>query len=215
MKYEGKITKLDQIIVSDPSYDKDIWCRYENNKANMNNCRVQINIAKYHDIISADEIARTMPEELKSQVTSDLELEGVEFQVLISDSRFNFQLDDGGFSHPMWVNLKEYTIGMDTACVSLGVNEKANEIRREKDAWQPASALTTLTDGEFGVVYEGKTPKEKYNVCIYISGNFDADTGHTEELIKNYLEEQLQIEDLHPVETAQQTENELEIGEML
>ena len=31
MKYKGKIEKIKHIVVSDPAYDKDVWCRYENN----------------------------------------------------------------------------------------------------------------------------------------------------------------------------------------
>ena len=31
MRYKGKIRELNHIIISDPSYDESVTCRYENN----------------------------------------------------------------------------------------------------------------------------------------------------------------------------------------
>lgn len=211
MKYEGRISKLDRIIVSDPSYDKGVWCRYENDNANMSNCKVALNISEYHEVIPADEVARDLPEGMRSQVTKDLELEGIEFQLLISDSRLKCEIVKDGFNHPQWTTIQQFTIGMDSACVALGINEVADKIASERDSWQPSTALTTLTDGEFGTVCEGRTPNGNNTALIYITGSFDKDNGYTEEMLKSYLEAQLQIEDLHPVETEEQTED-LEIG---
>ena len=29
MNYKGKIDNIDYIVISDPMYEKNIWCRYE------------------------------------------------------------------------------------------------------------------------------------------------------------------------------------------
>ena len=111
MKYEGKIKELKQIIVSDPSYHKDVWCRYENDKVNMKNCNVELNIAEIQETIPADEVAKDMPDTLKSQVKDDLTIEGFEFQMLISDGVPYCNLTRNGFTHSHWVKLNDFTIG--------------------------------------------------------------------------------------------------------
>ena len=212
MKYEGKIKELKQIIVSDPSYHKDVWCRYENDKVNMKNCNIELNIAEIQETIPADEVAEDMSDTLKSQVKDDLTIEGIEFQMLISDGVPYCNLTRNGFTHSHWVKLNDYTIGMDTACVSLGINEVAEQIRNDIKSWQPVTALHTLTDGEFGNVFEGTTPKSKATCLIYISGYLDKDAGYSVEDILDYLKNNFQIDDLHPVEDFEQTNDELEIG---
>ncbi len=212
MKYEGKISHLNQIIVSDPGYAKDVWCRYENDDISMKDCNVEISIEECHETIPAEEVAKDMPEELRNQVTDDLEIEGIEFQMLISDGVPFCNLTKNGFTHSYWVKLKDFTIGIDTASVSLGINEVADKIRSEINSWQPSTCLHTLTDGEFGRAFEGATPKSGVVCLIYISGFLDKDTGYSAEDILEYLKNNFNIENLHPVETAEQTNDELEIG---
>ena len=33
LRYKGKIKELNHIIISDPSYDESVTCRYEKNKS--------------------------------------------------------------------------------------------------------------------------------------------------------------------------------------
>lgn len=42
MKYKGKIEKLNKLIVSDPSYGKDVWCRYQRSFKNKEDWNVNI-----------------------------------------------------------------------------------------------------------------------------------------------------------------------------
>ena len=211
MKYEGKIKELNQIIVSDPSYHKGVWCRYENDKVNMKNCNVEISLEEYHETIPAEEVAKDMPEELKGQA-DDLQINGIKLQMLISDGVPYCNLIKNGFTHTHWVQLKDFTIGMDTACVSLGINDVADRIRSEVDSWQPSTCLHTLTDGEFGQVFEGTAPKSGVPCLIYISGFLDKDTEYTVEDIIDYLKTNFQIDGMHPIESAEQTNDELDIG---
>ena len=93
------------------------------------------------------------------------------------------------------IKLEETEIGMDTACVALGINEKADEIIELRDEWQPECSLNTLTDGIFGTVKEG-TAKGNHPVFIWISGYLDEDTGYSIEEIIDYLQYQFNITEL-------------------
>ena len=83
---------------------------------------------------------------------------------------------------------------MDTACVALGINEKADEIIELRADWQPECSLNTLTDGLFGTVKEGKI--QDHTVFIWLSGYLDEDTGYSIEEIIDYLQYQLNITEL-------------------
>ena len=86
-------------------------------------------------------------------------------------------------------------IGMDTACIALGINNYANDIRDSKGDWQPDNSLNTLTDGIFGYVKEGT--KDNTINFIWISGFLSEDTGYSIEEIMNYLSTYLEITDLY------------------
>ena len=212
MRYEGKISKLDQLIVSDPSYEKGIWCRYENDNLNMKNLKVLIDVSKVKETLTAEDQKKVLPDSYDINNLHDLNIEGTDIKVMIFDSRLNCDIVEDGFTHPIWAKINQFTIGMDTACVSIGANEVADKIRAEKEVWQPSTALNTLTDGEFGTLYEGTTPKGENVAMLFLTGYLDADTEYDEASILDYLKENLQIDDLHPVESIQETENELEIG---
>ena len=64
MRYKGKIEKLDQIIVSDPIYGKDVDCRYERTNINGHNWNVNIEINDF------------------SEKIDNIQLNGIEFLVL-------------------------------------------------------------------------------------------------------------------------------------
>ena len=44
MKYSGKIKELNHIVVSDPSYDKKVFCRYEYENINGKDWLVDLDI---------------------------------------------------------------------------------------------------------------------------------------------------------------------------
>lgn len=44
MNYKGKIDNIDYIVISDPMYEKNIWCRYEKNDVNAKNWVVNLDI---------------------------------------------------------------------------------------------------------------------------------------------------------------------------
>lgn len=44
LRYKGKIKELNHIIISDPSYDESVTCRYENNNLKEKDWYVDIDI---------------------------------------------------------------------------------------------------------------------------------------------------------------------------
>ena len=44
LRYKGKIKKIEHIIISDPTYDESVTCRYEKNNLNEENWSVDIDI---------------------------------------------------------------------------------------------------------------------------------------------------------------------------
>lgn len=181
MRYKGKIKELNHIVVSDPTYEKDVWCRYERENLNEENWLVNIDI-------------KPSIEEFK-----DFTVKGTEFFLfLCKDKNWAELKENGTISYLKGIGLNEIDIGMDTACVALGIDEKAKEIIESKEDWQPECALNTLTDGIFGTVKEGKIENGENNdiVFIWISGYLDEDTGYTMEDIIDYLQEQFNITEL-------------------
>lgn len=178
MRYKGKIEKLEHIVISDPTYDEDVSCRYERKNVNAKNWVVDIDINKVSDPIN-DEIT----------------IDGTEFFILLHPSNRVCELkEDGKISYLVGHKLNEFDIGIDTACVALGINEFADEIIESRDDWQPECALNTLSDGIFGCVREGLLGNQVNFICI--SGYLSDDTGYTIEDILDYLEYQLEILDL-------------------
>ncbi len=191
MRYSGKIDEIKQIIVSDPSYAKGVWCRYENDNLNAKSWNFNMEISKYNKRVD------------------DLDLKGIEFTMLLSNPNIRCRLMDKGVGYPKSNIVNEFTIGMDTACVSLGINDVADKIRGEQDEWQPVTCLRTLTDGEFGTVFEGRNPNSNEVNFIVIMGYFDEDTGYSVESIIDYFKENFDIKSL----TLDMSDNQ-EQGEM-
>lgn len=181
MTYSGNINEINQIIVSDPSYEKGVWCRYENENLSAKNWNFNIEISEYNE---RDE---------------DLDLRGIEFTLLLSNPNIRCRLTDKGVGYPKSKIVDKFTIGMDTACVSLGINDVADKIRSEQDEWQPSTCLRTLTDGEFGTVFEGRNPNSDEVDFIAIMGYLDEDTGYSEEDLMKYFEKNFAVENLSPV----------------
>lgn len=128
--------------------------------------------------------------------TEDFEgitVNGIEFFVGLVVPGEHLELhEDGSFAYYAGNKIKEFVIGMDTACVGLGINNVADEILAARDEWQPGCCLNTLTDGQFGNVFEGSFDNEvKF---IVLSGFLDEDTGYSKEDILNYLVSGLNIE---------------------
>ena len=178
MRYKGKIKELNHIVISDPSYDENVTCRYEKDNLKEKNWNVDIDI---HPTIDKIE---------------DFTIKGTEFFLLLSkDKRLSELRENGTIRYLSGLEIKETEIGMDTACVALGINEKADEIIELRDDWQPECSLNTLTDGLFGTVKEGIL-NDNHTVFIWLSGYLDEDTGYSIEEIVDYLQYQLNIVDL-------------------
>lgn len=178
MRFEGKIEKLNKIIISDPSYDKDVSCRYERNNLNCDNWKIDIEIHAVEDAVN-----------------EDLSIKGKEFFLLLQDPKESCRLkDDGSFSYYSKNKIQEIDIGIDTSCVALGVNSFADEIKSKIKVWHPECALKTLSDGIFGYVKEG-TSDNQVNF-IWVTGYITDDAGYSFKDLVDYISTQLNVTEL-------------------
>ena len=176
MRYNGKINNLNHIVVSDPSYKKGAWCRYEVDDLKEKDWIVNLDISH------------------KTEPIGDF-VSYFGFSMLIKKDDDICNLTKEGISYLKDINLKEYQIGMDTACVALGINDKAKEIIDSQDEWQPNCSIRTGTDGFFGEVKEGRDINS--NLCfIFVSGFLDDEIGYEIDDLKDYLVDQFEIKDL-------------------
>ena len=127
---------------------------------------------------------------------------GTDIGIMLHHPSVNARMEQDRIRFPSIYKLNKYTIGMDRACVSIGVNEKASEIANEKNSSEYETALHTLTDGQFGTVYEG-VDKDGNIGFIHISGYIDNDAGYTNSDIVNYITNNLQITGLTLVGTEE------------
>ena len=167
MRYRGLIKNLEHVIVSDPSYNKDVWCRYEN------------------DQLDGDDWISEL------DITDDGEF--IDFEILLKKNDDDCVFVEHGFRYKA-DGLIKHQIGMDTACISIGTNQQANEIIKARNIWQPSVALRTGYDGIFGNVMEGVTDGK--TTFLSIAGSFDKEIGYDIQSVVNYLERQLNITDL-------------------
>lgn len=194
MRYKGKIKELNHIVISDPTYDESVTCRYERANMNEENWLIDIDIKPVVDKIE------------------DFTINGTEFFLfLCKDKKLGELRENGTITYLKGIEIKKTEIGMDTACVAIGIDEKAKEIIESRDDWQPECSLHTLKDGLFGIVKEGKI--EDDTVFIWLSGYLDEETGYSIEEIVDYLEHQLNIAELQKEyeKTEKEFENNIDI----
>ena len=165
MRYEGKINNLKKIIVSDPHYLQDVWCRYEKNLNNIENWKV---------IMLIKEV-----DEMQEYKGTKFNVKGLDFSILIKKEKcISNLLDIGKYTCSKGITLKDTEIGIDTAQVCMGVNEKAiainnyaKRINSNKNVdnllteYNPDFAIQTMSDGMLGTVTEG-TRKRRNRIYI-------------------------------------------------
>ncbi len=196
MRYKGIINNLTQLVVSDPHYEQDVWCRFEKKFEKSENWKV-IFIIKEVD-------------EMQEYKGMKLNIKGLDFSILIKrEKSISNLLDIDKYIHAKGIKMNNTKIGIDTAQVCMGVNEKAAEInefaKRINDnknvdlilsEYNPPFAIQTMSDGELGTVTEGTT-KNGETDFILISGFFDECAYvNTVDELKDYLVQQLNIADL-------------------
>ena len=162
---KGEINNIDHIVISDPIYEKDVSCRYESSNFIEGKWEAEI---------------KTSIEEIDNMLEFKIELKPEYYSKNDIVSKRN--------------TVKMLDIGMDSACFSVGVNEKAQEILDSKDEWQPECSITTGYDGMIGFVNE---VKDQNNKVLYLSfrGSIDADL-ITQEELSSYFINQLEISSL-------------------
>lgn len=176
MKYKGKINNINHIVISDPTYEKDDGCRYEIENLKEKNWIVELNIYDVEDKID------------------DYLIQGIEFYLLLQKTKDLCQIDGENIKYLKNINIKKYDIGMDTACIALGINKNAEDIINSQSEWQPDCAIRTGTDGMFGLVTEGKNNDGL--AFIAITGYLSSDMGYDKNSLFEYLVSKFEINDL-------------------
>lgn len=176
MRYKGLIKDLNHIVISDPSYEDGVWCRYEKNNLNEKDWNVDLQVYS-----------------VKTKF-EDYDIRGTEFYLLLQKDKRDCKIDEeGSIRYLSNIEIKDYTIGMDTACIALGINADAKEIIDSKDEWQPDCAIRTGTDGTFGEVTEGM---KDGNLCfLLVTGYIEEEFCDENEMLQ-YLTKHFQIEEL-------------------
>ena len=155
MRYKGDIKNLDKIVVSDPHYMPDVWCRYDRNFEKMDNWKV---------IFLIKEV-----DEIQEYEGTEFNVKGLDFSILIKrENSISNLLDIGKYVHAKGVTMNDTEIGINTAQVCIGVNEKAIEINNFAkrinnnmnidslfSEYNPPFAIQTMSDGILGTVTEG------------------------------------------------------------
>ena len=183
MKLHGKLDNLHSFVATDPSYGKDVWCRYETHPNSNKPWKAQLLLR------SVDEIVHDEGDNF------DYPVQGIEFSLFLCGMEHKLKLyDDGCFDRYKSSTLKEYIVGADTACIAIGANDMVEEILSCKDDWQPYCALRTLTDGHIGTVTEGRNNGNL--TFILLSGFIDKDTCYSIENLKDYFIHQLDMKEI-------------------
>ncbi len=211
MKCKGIIKNLSKLVVSDPHYLQDVWCRYEKDFSDKKDWIVEFLIRE------VDEMQEYKGEKFRVQ--------GLDFSILIKNvDSLSKLVDISKYSYKVGTEFKKAEIGIDTAQVCMGTNKKAEEINafakqiNKEDSFEnlfsqynPSFAIQTMSDGKLGDVIEG-TINGKTDF-ILIDGFFDecADVTTVDEL-KEYIVEQLNIENLEIQKdiTKNQNKNDLD-----
>ena len=167
MRFKGLIEKINHIVISDPEYKTGVWCRYENKNIKGTNWKVELDLQ---------------------------EKEEIEISLLLKKNDDDCEFNGDEITYSSDIQLEKYRIGMDTACVALGINDKAKEIIKSRGEWQPPCALQTGTDGYFGDVLEGKRNDNVEFLLIF--GYLDKDWFYSTSDVFNYLKKQFELKDL-------------------
>ena len=174
MKFKGKIKELNDIIISDPSYGSNVPCRYENKNMDMKDVFVETQFG-----------------------TTDFEEDDdkhIHFFIIIKTDENECNLtDEREIKVLKNTKLKQYDIGVDTACFAMGINDYAKEIEEMRDEWQPECSIRTGTDGTMGSVIEG-IRDNKLRFLLIISG-VNKDFCSRNELF-DYIKERFDIKEL-------------------
>ena len=115
MKFKGKIKELNDIIISDPSYGSNVPCRYENKNMDMKDVFVEMQFG-----------------------TTDFEEDDdkhIHFFIIIKTDENECNLtDEREIKVLKNTKLKQYDIGVDTACFAMGTNDNGVTIFINEDA---------------------------------------------------------------------------------
>lgn len=177
--YRGRIKNINHLLITDPTYSRDVWCRYEKNNMGGKDWRVDIQLC---DV---------------SEKYMGIHVKGIEFRIIIQSSDKNFLMVEDGIRGFDNVVMNRTKIGMDSACIAFGIDEYADEIIKSQDEWQSQCSLKTGTDGIFGEVLEGVI--DGNIVFIGFDGYLDENTCYSKEDILNYICKQFKIEDLKKI----------------
>ena len=177
MRYKGKIPIINKFIISDPEYEDNSQYTYSELNLKLSDYIVEILIEQNYD----NEVKRSYKE-------LDIIIKEKDETIKVKGNKFVYDSKDILIRTP---------IMMKSDCVSMGIDEFAEEIRNAKREGKSPCSLKTASDGFFGSVIEGYF-NNKISF-IYIAGCINDYAGYSEEDLINYLKRQLKIYDLQQV----------------
>lgn len=166
MQVCGVIKNLNKIVVSDPNYNKNVWCRYDRTLEQIMDWKVKIIVQDYDELIDADD--------------EDSRIKGLEYKIFLHRKDILATLKDDLVFAPKGITFTNTEIGVDSAQLAFGINEKAAEINKHSkhinnnrldvmqmlQDYNPYFAIQTGSDGCFGSVKEGKKKDELQIILI-------------------------------------------------
>lgn len=193
MRFNGNIKHINNVVVSDPLYDKEASCRYEKNNLNKKNWLADLDIYKTEEKIGKYYI------------------KGISFNLTLQKNKSVCKIEeDGSIDYQKNIEVNRYDIGMDSACIAFGINDKAKIITESKE-YQPSFAIKTGQDGIFGEVYEGLKNGEL--VFLILNGYFEEDFMNENDLF-DYIKNQFELTNLKTIDyPLEETNGKLEIGD--
>lgn len=160
---------LNGIVFSDPAYSQDVGCRYESS------------------IVATDWSMNYFAADYSGEGWSS-----TDFALVLACrdkiDQIHIDPDASTLRIPESFQVVETEVKMDTACVYLG-----KQMEFDRLGWQPACALRTGTDGEFGTAYELLEGAKVVGVVLLAS--IDSDRG-TKESVWQYLTASFQAQEL-------------------
>lgn len=165
-KMSGETT-FKKIIISDPYYEANVWCRYEEDFKFSFPWNVEYEAFLSHTTFEFD--GEEFPD---NSVNFYLSFSRSDIQGDIR-SLVQYDLDSGQTSYNSNLNRKEFEIGMDTACFIVCSDQNDYEV------------ISTGTDGILGMVavYSYKNQP----IFIQFMGDIDADLTDIESLGKVFF----------------------------
>ncbi len=177
MIIKGNIKDVTRIVFTDPCYDENVWCKFQKTISAPQDFDIEVEISDYYDD------SKVIGNDIRMQLFNRKYMLDICPLVSIDDGKVKY--------NSKIITQNDYELGMDTARMCFGINEKADEIiiySKKEETMEDimsnksdAFALNTGTDGYFGDLIDLETIEE-IPAFIEVNCFIDKDFATPEEL---------------------------------